>query len=472
MVFSSIVFLYFFLPLFLICFYLLGRSKYVTLVFSLAFYAWGEPVYILLLLSSIALNYWLGLRIDAQDDAPTRRRLLIVGLCVNLGLLIIFKYGGFLLQNLALVLRISADRWSHLSPVLPLGISFYTFHILSYLIDVYRRDVPAERSLRDLTLYVSMFPQLVAGPIVRYKFIATELHKPVVSSQRASAGIRVFVIGLAQKVLIANTLAASVDLIFALPSEQLSGVLAWVGIGLYTLQIYFDFGGYSLMAIGLALMMGFTFPANFNYPYMALSITDFWRRWHMSLSTWFRDYLYIPLGGNRGSEIQTYRNLVIVFLLCGIWHGASWTFVVWGLLHGLFLVAERAGFGAALSRLPVLLRSGYTLLVVVIAWVFFRADTLGQALGFLAAMSGFGPSTPLAPELSLFLGLDVALALAAAIFAIGPHGQLAIDKLSGALNRQWFAVDMLRIAGLVAMLGLVTLGLASGAYNPFIYFRF
>ena len=225
-------------------------------------------------------------------------------------------------------------------------------------------------------------------------------------------------------------------------------------------------------AFGLALMMGFTFPANFNYPYMALSITDFWRRWHMSLSTWFRDYLYIPLGGNRGSEIQTYRNLVIVFLLCGIWHGASWTFVVWGLLHGLFLVAERAGFGAALSRLPVLLRSGYTLLVVVIAWVFFRADTLGQALGFLAAMSGFGPSTPLAPELSLFLGLDVALALAAAIFAIGPHGQLAIDKLSGALNRQWFAVDMLRIAGLVAMLGLVTLGLASGAYNPFIYFRF
>ena len=472
MVFSSIVFLYFFLPLFLICFHLFGRSKNVTLFFSLAFYAWGEPLYILLLLSSIAVNFWLGLKIASQGDMRTRKNWLGVSICINLGVLIVFKYSVFLLQNLAVLLRSPAHSWHYQEPALPLGISFFTFHILSYLVDVYRRDVAPERSLRDLTLYITMFPQLVAGPIVRYKFIATELHEPVVSVQLTATAVRIFVVGLAQKVLIANTLGASVDSIFALPLEQLSTPLAWTGIWLYTLQIYFDFGGYSLMAIGLALMMGFTFPINFNYPYTAQSITDFWRRWHMSLSAWFRDYLYIPLGGNRGSEFQTYRNLIIVFLLCGIWHGASWNFVIWGLIHGLFLIIERAGYSAVLLRLPLLVRSAYTMLVVIFAWVFFRAETLPQAVGFFRAMAGLGPEMVNAPDLSRYLGLDVTMALIAAVLAVGPHGQRALDIISERLKHDWISADALRLAGLVAVFELVTLTLASGVYNPFIYFRF
>jgi alginate O-acetyltransferase complex protein AlgI len=472
MVFSSIVFLFYFLPLFIIAFYLSGKNKYVTLAFSLIFYAWGEPVYILLLIFSIALNYVLGLALDARQDEKARRNALLLGVAVNLGLLVVFKYTGFLLGNLAAILGKPADQWARFAPALPLGISFYTFHVLSYLIDVYRRDVPAERSFRDLALYISMFPQLVAGPIVRYKFIATELHQPVFTAQRFAAGIRVFVIGLGQKVLIANTLAASADAIFALPRDQLSTLLAWSGISFYTLQIYFDFGGYSLMAIGLALMIGFTFPVNFNYPYIAQSITDFWRRWHISLSSWFRDYLYIPLGGNRGSALETYRNLFIVFLLCGFWHGASWNFVIWGLLHGLLLVVERAGWGARLARLPLVLRSGYTLFFVMIAWVFFRADTLPHALGYLGAMFGLGQATGHVPALSLYFGADVLLALAAAFLAVGPWGQALADRLSAGLRAVWPVVDMFRVATLAGILGLVTLSLAGGAYNPFIYFRF
>ncbi len=472
MVFSSIVFLFYFLPLFLVAFYAFGRSKYVTLIFSLLFYAWGEPLYIFLLLFSVALNYRLGLALDARQDAKRRKTLLLVGVAINLGLLIVFKYTGFIVGNISGAFGINLSKLQGYVPALPLGISFYTFHILSYLIDVYRRDVPAERSLRDLTLYISMFPQLVAGPIVRYKFIASELHQPVFTPQRIAAGIRVFVIGLGQKVLIANTIAASVDAIFALPPDQLSSSLSWLGICLYTLQIYYDFGGYTLMAIGLALLIGFTFPINFNYPYVSLSVTDFWRRWHMSLSSWFRDYLYIPLGGNRGSTLQTYRNLFIVFLLCGIWHGASWNFVIWGMIHGAMLVVERAGWGVRLARLPLILRWSYTILVVMVAWVFFRADTLPQAIGYLASMLGLGAAGSATPSIGTFLGADVLLALAFALAAMGPWGQATLDRAGAAFARIWPLVDGLRLAGLVAVLFLVTLSLAGGAYNPFIYFRF
>ncbi|MGO4677939.1 MBOAT family protein [Bosea sp. 2YAB26] len=472
MVFSSLVFLFYFLPLFLIFFYAFGRNKYVTLVFSLVFYAWGEPLYIFLLLSSIALNYRLGLFLDKKDEAGARKAWLSIGIAINLGLLILFKYSGFILGNIATLAGKPAGTWQSVVPDLPLGISFYTFHIISYLIDVYRRDVPAERSLRDLTLYISMFPQLVAGPIVRYKFIATELHQPVFTTQRIAAGVRVFVIGLGQKVLIANTIAASTDAIFALPPDQLSASVAWTGIAFYTLQIYYDFGGYSLMAIGLALLIGFTFPLNFNYPYTALSMTDFWRRWHMSLSSWFRDYLYIPLGGNRGSTFQTYRNLLVVFLLCGIWHGASWNFVFWGVLHGLMLVIERAGWGAQLLRLPMILRWSYTMLVVMVAWVFFRADTLPQALAYLKTMAGLGTTFPIAPSPWPYLGTDVLTAIGFALAAMGPWGQAALDRTVVAFRAAWPIVDGVRLAGLVAIFCLVTLSLAGGAYNPFIYFRF
>ena len=472
MVFSSIVFLFYFLPLFLIAFYASGRNKYVALLFSLIFYAWGEPVYVLLLLGSIYLNFRLGLLIDDTPGPAARKRVLFGAIAINIGSLIVFKYTGFLLENLAVLLRRPPDTWLLLKPDLPLGISFYTFHALSYLIDVYRRDVPAERSLRDLALYISMFPQLVAGPIVRYKFIATNLHQPVFSAERTAAGIRVFVIGLGQKVLIANTLAACVDQIFALRPDQWSASIAWLGIALYSLQIYFDFGGYSLMAIGLALMIGFTFPLNFDYPYVAQSVTDFWRRWHISLSLWFRDYLYIPLGGNRGSSWAIYRNLFVVFLLCGVWHGASWNFVVWGLLHGAFLVLERAGFGRVLAQAPAIMRWAYTMLLVMVAWVFFRADTIEQAWGYLRAMFGLISTGAFVPPISRFLGLDVLLALAAALVIVGPWGQAAADRTKTALQSHWLVVDGLRLATLASIFVLVVLSLAGGAYNPFIYFRF
>jgi alginate O-acetyltransferase complex protein AlgI len=472
MVFSSVVFLYYFLPVALICFYLFAGSKTVLLAFSLAFYAWGEPLYILLLLASIGLNHRFGLIIDRADDKARRKLLLGAGVSVNLAILIVFKYLGFLAGTVAFLLGKPPTAVAFLDIALPLGISFYTFHALSYLIDVYRRDVVAERSLRDLALYISMFPQLVAGPIIRYKFIATELHQPVYSSARVAAGIRIFVIGLGQKVLIANTIAASVDTVFALPTAQLSASAAWAGIIGYTLQIYYDFGGYSLMAIGLALMIGFTFPINFNYPYTALSLTDFWRRWHISLSSWFRDYVYVALGGNRGSALQTYRNLFVVFLLCGIWHGASWNFVVWGMLHGIVLVIERAGWGAILARLPVAMRAAYTLLIVMIAWVFFRADGMGQALAYLKAMAGLGAAAPYAPPLSRLIGLDVVLACLAGLAAAGPWGQAALDGAARRVAAAWPLVDAARLAGLVAIMALVSMSLAGGAYNPFIYFRF
>jgi alginate O-acetyltransferase complex protein AlgI len=368
------------------------------------------------------------------------------------------------------VVGVSPDHFIANSIPLPLGISFYTFHSLSYLIDVYRRDVRAERSLRDLAVYVSMFPQLIAGPIIRYKTIAGELHKPVISMDRFATGIRYFVIGLSQKVLIANTVAATADAIFALPPGQLSTPLSWLGIVCYTLQIYFDFGGYSNMAIGLGLMIGFTFPINFNYPYISTSITEFWRRWHISLSSWFRDYLYVPLGGNRVPPWRTYLNLWIVFLLCGLWHGAAWNFVVWGAAHGALLVLERAGFGGVLARVHPLVRHTYVMLAVMATWVLFRADSLGAAGHYFAAMIGFGASSAAVPPLQRFLGIDVVLAIMTGIVASGPYGDRAL-KYVGSILRAG-EVQVGQLTGLVLLLGLVTLSLAGGAYNPFIYFRF
>ncbi|MEI6987429.1 MAG: MBOAT family protein, partial [Rhodospirillaceae bacterium] len=426
MVFSSIIFLFYFLPIFFLCFFVFGCSRVVVLAFSIVFYAWGEPTYILLMLLSIGMNYKFGILIE-QSCAIGRDGLwLIFGIVANLIPLIVFKYSGFLIMTITsdlfswVGLRPLHVHWPHL--YLPLGISFYTFHALSYLIDVYRKDVAAERSLRSLMLYISMFPQLVAGPIIRYKTIAGELHHPVRSVERTAHGIRLFIIGLAQKVLIANTVAVSADAIFALPANQLSPELSWLGIISYTLQIYFDFDGYSNMAIGLGLMIGFTFPQNFNYPYIASSMTDFWRRWHISLSSWFRDYLYFSLGGNRGSPRRTYVNLLIVFLLCGIWHGAAWNFVVWGLLHGAFLVLERVGMGRLLLRLPTVVRHTYVLLCVMVTWVFFRADSLGSAVHYLRAMAGLGTDCATAPVIGRYLGWDVVIAIVTGLLVAGPHG--------------------------------------------------
>ncbi len=353
MLFSAATFLFLFLPVLLLLYFLCPRRlrNLLLLTASLLFYVWGEKTYVFVLLASIAVNYTLGLWLDGLRTARGRRLAIALAVFANLGLLATFKYAVFLLQNCNVALAAL-----HLAPLpvpnihLPLGISFFTFHALSYVIDVYRGEVRALKDPIAFALYISFFPQSIAGPIVRYSDLATQLVRRRFFRAGFAEGVRRFIFGLSKKMLIANTLALPADAIFGLPPEGLSAGLAWLGITCYTLQIYFDFSGYSDMAIGLARMFGFDFKENFNYPYVSRSVTEFWRRWHMSLSSWFRDYLYIPLGGNRRGTIHTYFNLLAVFFLCGLWHGASWAFVGWGLYHGGFLVLERTRPGAGSTR--------------------------------------------------------------------------------------------------------------------------
>lgn len=475
MVFSSIVFIFYFLPIFIFCYYALPLKHGTLLFFSLIFYAYGEVIYTYVMLLSILVNYILGLWIASQEGRG-RKLAMATGVVVNLGILVYFKYLGFFYEMVAAVFPglLSGPPQVHL----PLGISFFTFHALSYLIDVYRRQVPVERSLIYVAVYITMFPQLVAGPIIRFHDIRDEIHNRKVSAGLFAEGIQIFVIGLAQKVLIANTVAVAADQIFALDPTGLSLLIAWLGIVCYTLQIFFDFCGYSTMAIGLGLMIGFHFPLNFNYPYIAQSITEFWRRWHISLSMWFRDYLYIPLGGNRAGPLATYRNLLIVFFLCGLWHGASWTFVVWGLWHGAFLVFERLGIARMLERSAPTVRHVYTLLVVMIGWVFFRADTLGHAWIFLKAMAGAGQPSPLAPHVLQFLTPETVTALIIGTVAATPLlGRLVRGGLDAVRNTAGGRLlvgtgEALYLAGLLGMFALAVMSLAAGTYNPFIYFRF
>jgi alginate O-acetyltransferase complex protein AlgI len=460
----------YFLPLFLISFYATGRSKYTLLLFSILFYTWGEPYYIALLVVSILANYFFGRAVETSRAAGHDRRWLICAIAFNLAILVVFKYTHFLASTVSTTFRI-ADPTEGLPAIpLPLGISFYTFHAISYLVDVYRRDVAAERRLVDLAVYISMFPQLIAGPIIRFKNIAKELHHPAVTLDRTVEGTRWLLIGLGQKVLIANVLAVPADAIFNLPLERLSTADAWIGTVCYTLQIYYDFCGYSTMALGLGLIIGLQFPWNFNYPYVSTSVTEFWRRWHITLSQWFRDYVYIPLGGNRRSGLRTSLNLLVVFLLCGVWHGAGWTFVVWGLLHGAFLMFERAGFGETLKRLPPALRHAYTMMVVMAGWVLFRSGSFHQAVQHIRAMAGLGVPYEFGPPVGRFLHNDVLLAGTVAIlFAVPWPGSamMALDqRLSLGPNR--FA----GVGVLLAVLVLALMSLAGGAYNPFIYFRF
>jgi alginate O-acetyltransferase complex protein AlgI len=351
---------------------------------------------------------------------------------------------------------------------LPIGISFVTFEALSYVVDVYRRHTPAARNPVHVAFYLSFFPHLIAGPILRFADIAAPLPRPAVTLERLDLGVSRFINGLGKTMLLANPLGHVADQIFALPAGELGTPAAWLGIVCYALQIYFDFSGYSDMAIGMGHMFGFTLPENFRHPYTAESIRDFWRRWHISLSSWFRDYLFVPLGGNRGGRLETYRNLLTVFLLCGFWHGASWTFIVWGLFHGVFLVLERTRFGAALAAAPVVVRRGYARFVVLVGWVFFRAETFTGAMSYLAAM--FGRNGPAAVRPMYYLSIEVQLALAvAALLATRPL-QSRLTRFSPAA-----ALPALRVPALAlqaAVLALALLYVAAGTYNPFIYFRF
>jgi alginate O-acetyltransferase complex protein AlgI len=363
-----------------------------------------------------------------------------------------------------------------LAPVhLPIGISFFTFQAMSYIIDIYRGTNPAQRNPVDLALYISLFPQLVAGPIVRYHDIAKQIGNREITAEDFSTGSRRFIAGFAKKMIIANPLGEIADTIFALPASDISPEIAWLGIICYTLQIYFDFSGYSDMAIGLGRMFGFKFLENFNYPYIALSIQEFWRRWHISLSNWFRDYLYIPLGGNRVSNFRVYFNLVTVFVLCGLWHGASWNFLIWGLIHGAFLVIEKLGLGRLLDYAPRFVRHFYVLLVVILAWVFFRVETLPDAVTFLQAMFDLSGNEKMHSDIGVHYNDSVIFAVIIGCLLSTPVLRYLSDKLLVKLRRisgMKLILDASTIACYVSVFYLAITYLAAGTYNPFIYFRF
>ncbi len=464
MVFSSFTFLLLFLPLSVICTLPLKKTaarNAVLCAFSLVFYAWGEPVYVLLMLGSILLNYAAGL---AMERWPSRKKMvLVLALVLNLGAIGYFKYADFLLESLNLLLP---DPLPLARVALPIGISFYTFQILSYVIDVYRGEYKAQRNLLSLATYISMFPQLVAGPIVRYGTVEKELRERRITAEGFADGLARCAFGLGKKVLIANQMALAADRIFN-AAQGLPGGVYWIGAVCYTLQIYFDFSGYSDMAIGMGRMFGFSFPENFRYPYTASSITDFWRRWHISLSSWFREYVYIPLGGNRRGIPRQILNMCIVWLLTGLWHGASWNFVLWGAYYGLLLILEKHVLGKALERVPKVLRHLLTLLLVVLGWVIFRTETPGQAGQVLAAMFSFsagGTGTFLISEAD---ALSPLILLVPAILGCLPWREF-IGKRWG--KTDWYQAVRYALALAVWLLSVAML--LGESYNPFIYFRF
>jgi alginate O-acetyltransferase complex protein AlgI len=475
MVFSSTLFLFIFLPIAIGVHLLLPqrlRNVWLLLV-SLLFYAWGEPQLVWVMLATILSNYAFGLWIGRVRGTPLARRALAIAITVDLGVLAAFKYAGFVATSLNAVtqtLGIPAMPVPHW--VMPLGISFFTFHAMSYVIDVYRKDAEPQKNLANLALYVTLFPQLVAGPILRYHEVAWQFPSRKLSVPGAAYGMQRFLVGLGKKVLIANTLAVPCDRIFALPSEQLNLATSWLGILCYTGQIYFDFSGYSDMAIGLGHMLGFRFPENFRWPYASQSIREFWRRWHISLSNWFRDYLYIPLGGNRRGEIRNALNLLTVFFLCGLWHGASFAFIAWGLYHGAFLALERTRWGKWMDALPRPMRHFYALLVVIVGWVPFRAATLGQAWTFLHAMVGIGGPAEIWP-VRQFLTLDVEVALLVGVFGALPLLPWLGARIEASGHRVLHhASAALAILAMLGMLLACTVMLAASTHNPFIYFRF
>lgn len=473
MVFSSMVFLGLFLPVTFLVYYLFPerfRNALLALA-SILFYAWGEPRFVILMLVSVALNFYSARLLDRSEY---RRAILASAVTLNLLILAVFKYGNFAVDNLNALLGLAGVSSITIKPIaLPIGISFYTFHAISYLIDIYRRNAKPNRNIIEYSLYIMLFPQLIAGPIIRYKDIYTQLSTRSASLDDITAGVVRFTMGLAKKVLIANQLGMVADVGFDAPANHLGALVAWICLACYTLQIYFDFSGYSDMAIGLGRLFGFRFPENFNYPYSARSIQDFWRRWHISLSTWFRDYVYIPLGGNRKGEARTLLNLWTVFLLTGIWHGASWNFVIWGAIHGFFLMLER--FGRRLNvPIPRAIGMIYTIVVVMLAWVFFRSSSLEQAVQYLLALAGHWPRDQWAVTVqSVYSTQTLILSFFAVILAVGlyPRTRKALQPVWERLSD--YSIDRWVQAALVApALILSCMSIALGQYNPFIYFRF
>lgn len=470
MVFSSLVFIFLFLPVVLIFYYLLDDrlKNLVLLIASLFFYAWGEPKYVFLMIVSIILNYIFGLKVVSNNRR--KKFWLISSVVFNILLLIVFKYSNFFVDSMNSLL----DTNLNIPEIaLPLGISFFTFQTMSYVIDVYRNDARAQENVFDLALYVSLFPQLVAGPIVRYQTVDDQINKRSHTMNKFADGIERFIVGLGKKVIFSNQLGLIADNIFAYQIADLSTLDAWLGIICYTLQIYFDFSGYSDMAIGLGKMFGFDFLENFNYPYISQSVSEFWRRWHISLGSWFRDYVYIPLGGNRVSPVKQYRNLFVVWSLTGIWHGANWTFMAWGLYYGVLIAFEKAFLDKLLKKLPKIFRHIYLILLVMIGWVFFRAESIGQAFEFIKVLSGASSNPTCNISFINYINESGYIVILAIIFAtpILPRIKSLIKLKNKPLVESNF-VCMFKSISLMSLMFVIVVILINSTHNPFLYFRF
>lgn len=466
MVFSSTIFLCVYLPLVLLGYYICpkkGRNLFLLIV-SLVFYAWGEPKYVFLMIFSILVNYIFGRLMDKNRGRQKRMKLLLVlSVVIDIGLLSVFKYTDFIITNVNAIFGSSFDL---LNIALPIGISFYTFQAMSYTIDVYRNDVRVQKNLIDFGMYITMFPQLIAGPIVRYADVQDQLAERSVTTADFSEGVMRFVVGLGKKVLLANQMGAVWSEIYALGGD-VSALMAWTGAIAYTFQIYFDFSGYSDMAIGLGRMFGFKFPENFRYPYQSVSITDFWRRWHITLSTWFKEYLYIPLGGNRRGLARQALNLLIVWSLTGFWHGAGWNFVMWGLYYFVILFIEKLFLLKALDKLPKLFRHVYALLLIVIGWVIFASDDVGVLLPYLGSMFGANGAVGGMDVYTLF---TKAVLLIICCVASTELPKRLFLSATGAMNEK--AAFTIKSVMTIALLALSMILLIGDSYNPFLYFRF
>ena len=486
MVFSQLTFLYYFLPIVMIVYFFASDKIRNVLIFitGLLFYAWGEPFYVCLMLLSTAIDYTAGRLMAKYDDDNKKRKIcLIVSVCMNVGLLAIFKYSDFLIDSFNGVFGTSITNpvvlvnkaLNSLYPLglnekrveLPIGISFYTFQSMSYTIDLYLRNIKVQKSFLNFASYVSLFPQIVAGPIVRYEDVANELESRTVNIAKISAGIGLFVKGLAKKVLLANNIGIVWTQIKAMDYSTISVATAWLGIIAFAFQIYFDFSGYSDMATGLGKMLGFEFTKNFDHPYISKSISEFWRRWHIPLGSWFRSYVYIPLGGNRNGNFKTYRNLFITWALTGLWHGASWNFILWGLFFGVLIIIERLGFGKILEKLPSAVSMLYTFVMVLFGWVLFDTDTLADAGRYYAAMFGAGGS--LVDSYARYTIASNAVMLTLCILISGGRGSRLISFCEEK-NKRGSAVAgvAVKIGGLL----ICTAYLVGATYNPFLYFRF
>lgn len=466
MVFSSTIFLCVYLPLVLLGYYICpkkGRNLFL-LIASLVFYAWGEPKYVFLMIFSILVNYIFGRLMDKNRGRQKRMKLLLVlSVVIDLGLLSVFKYTDFIITNINAIFGSSFDL---LKIALPIGISFYTFQAMSYTIDVYRNDVRVQKNLIDFGMYITMFPQLIAGPIVRYADVQDQLAERSVTTADFSEGVMRFVVGLGKKVLLANQMGAVWSEIYALGGD-VSALMAWTGAIAYTFQIYFDFSGYSDMAIGLGRMFGFKFPENFRYPYQSVSITDFWRRWHITLSTWFKEYLYIPLGGNRCGLARQALNLLIVWSLTGFWHGAGWNFVMWGLYYFVILFIEKLFLLKALDKLPKLFRHVYALLLIVIGWVIFASDDVSVLLPYLGSMFGANGAVG---GMDVYTLLTKAVLLIICCVASTELPKRLFLSATGAMNEK--AAFTIKSVMTIALLALSMILLIGDSYNPFLYFRF